>query len=332
MAGGSQTSGAQALIPMRSPWWLVAAGLPFLAAPLVLSGNYHYGVAHQALIYVVLATGYNILLGFTGMVSLGHVALFAIGAYTSAILQTSLDWPFLACIAAAGAMAGGVGTLIAIPALRIKGHYLTLLTLALGEVIRLLIRNFDWLTNGSSGLGGISRPTVFGVPFRTAPDLYWLLLAFAAGGVLFAWRLERSRFGRAFKAIRDSEIGAEVIGIDTNRMKVLSFAISAVYAGVAGSLYAHTLRFVSPEFFSLGLTITLLAMVLIGGRGLILGPVIGATLLTVAPEALRFAKEYYLIGFGLMIWLCMLYLPEGIAGSLARIARRLSTGREGRAA
>lgn len=316
---------------MRSPWWLAAALVPFLAAPLVISGNYHYGVAHQALIYVVLATGYNILLGFTGMVSLGHVALFAIGAYTSAILQTSLDWPFLACLIAAAVVTGAFGTAIAIPALRIKGHYLTLLTLALGEVIRLLIRNFDWLTHGSSGIGGISRPTIFGVPFRTAPDLYWLLLFIAAAGVLFAWRLERSRFGRAFKAIRDSEIGAEVIGIDTNRMKVLSFAISAVYAGIAGSLYAHTLRFVSPEFFSLGLTITLLAMILIGGRGLILGPVIGATMLTIAPEALRFAKEYYLIGFGLVIWLSTLYLPDGLAGSLGRLVARLRPARQGRA-
>jgi branched-chain amino acid transport system permease protein len=316
--------------PLReSPLSLLVVLAAFLIAPAFLAGNYQYGIAHQVLIFIILATGYNILLGYTGMVSLGHVALFAIGAYASAILQTSLDWPFLACFAAASVLTGLFGTVIAIPALRIKGHYLTLLTLALGEAIRLLIRNFEWLTNGSRGLGGISRPVLFGVRFGTAADLYWLLLAFAAFGVWFAWRLQHSRFGLAFKATRDSEIGAEVIGIKTSHVKVLSFGISAIYAGAAGSLYAHTLRFVSPEFFGLGLTITLLAMILIGGRGMILGPVIGATLLIVTPEALRFIKQYYLMASGIVIWLCTLYLPDGIAGTMGRVKARLLKRRPG---
>ena len=290
-----------------------------IAVPFVLGSRYYLGIAHQVLIFIILASGYNILLGYTGLVSLGHIALFAIGAYASAIIVVDLGVPFVFGLPLAAAVATLAGVLVAVPALRIKGHYLTLLTLALGEAVRLVLRNLDWLTGGSNGFAGIPRPSLFGLTAKSAFSLYFVLLAFAVVAVVFVWGLERSRFGRAFKAIRDAEIGAEVSGVDTARMKVIAFAISAAYAGVAGSLYAHTMRFISPEFFSLGLTITLLAMVLIGGRGTVLGPVLAAILLTTAPEAFRFLKEYYLILFGLMIYLCVLFLPEGLAGLLGRI-------------
>jgi branched-chain amino acid transport system permease protein len=230
--------------------------------------------------------------------------------------------PFLVGLLGAALLTGLVGVLIAIPALRIKGHYLTLLTLALGEMIRLVIRSMEGLTHGSSGLSGIPRPEILGYSFRQPVALYYLLLAFAVLTVAFAFRLKISRFGRAFMAIRDAETGAEVCGVNTSRMKVLAFGISAILAGVAGSLYAHTMRFISPEFFSLGLTTTLLAMVLIGGRGTVVGPVIGAALLVVLPEALRFVKDYYLIVFGLAIWLCVMAMPGGLAGLGLRFLKR----------
>jgi branched-chain amino acid transport system permease protein len=307
----------------------IAAIAAAAALPLALANNYQLGIAHQALIFVVLATGYNLLLGFTGLLSFGHIALFAIGAYTSAILVTTFGAPFLAGLAAAATLTGLVGVAIAIPALRIKGHYLTLLTLALGEVIRLVIRGMEGLTHGAQGFSGIPRPEIAGFSFRSAIALYYLLLFFAVLGVAFAWRVQSTRFGRAFKSVRDSEIGAEVCGVDTAVVKVIAFAISAVFAGIAGSLYAHTMRFISPEFFSLGLTITLLAMVLLGGRGTVIGPVVGAALLVVLPEALRFVKDYYLIVFGLTIWLCAMLLPEGLAGLLGRLlqAWKLARGR-----
>lgn len=293
-----------------------------LALPLLIGNNYQLGIAHQALILILLASGYNLLLGFTGLVSFGHIALFAIGAYTSAILVVTFGLPFLVGLLAAAMLTGVVGVLIAVPALRIKGHYLTLLTLALGEVIRLAIRGTESLTHGSAGFSGIPRPSVLGFTFRSGIELYYLLLACVVLGVLFIARLERSRFGRAFKAIRDGETAAEVCGVDTAAMKVLAFGISAVFAGVAGGLYAHTMRFISPEFFSLSLTITLLAMVLIGGRGTVLGPVVGAVLLTVLPEWLRFVKDYYLIVFGLAIWACTMFLPQGLMGLAARVMAR----------
>ena len=293
-----------------------------VALPLVLKSNYHLGIAHQALIFIILALGYDVLLGFTGLLSFGHIGLFAIGAYTSAILVMSTGAPFLVGLLGAAVLTGFIGFLIAIPALRIKGHYLTLLTLALGEVIRLVIRSMDGLTHGSSGLSGIPRPEIFGISFRQATPLYYLLLLFVVLTIVFVWRLKSSRFGRAFMAIRDAEIGAEVCGVNTSAMKMMSFAISAVLAGIAGSLYAHTMRFISPEFFGLGLTTTLLAMVLIGGRGTVVGPVVGAALLIVLPEVLRFVKDYYLIVFGIAIWLCVIGMPEGLAGVGRRLLKR----------
>jgi branched-chain amino acid transport system permease protein len=293
-----------------------------MAVPLILKSNYQLGVAHQALIFAILAIGYDVLLGFTGLLSFGHIGLFAIGAYTSAILVTSTGAPFLVGLVGAAVLTGFVGVLIAIPALRIKGHYLTLLTLALGEVIRIVIRSMEGLTHGAAGLSGIPRPEIFGVSFRQAIPLYYLLLLFAVLAILFVWRLKISRFGRAFMSIRDAEIGAEVCGVNTSRMKILAFGISAILAGVAGSLYAHTMRFISPEFFSLSLTVTLVAMVLIGGRGTIIGPVIGAAVLIALPEALRFVKDYYLIVFGLAIWLCVIGMPDGLAGLGSRLLKR----------
>lgn len=289
--------------------------------PLFLQSNYQLGVAHQALIFAILATGYNLLLGFTGLISLGHIALFAIGAYASAVAVATHGAPFLAGLLAAAIAAGIVGVAIAIPALRIKGHYLMLLTLAVGEVIRLFIRGLESVTHGAHGFSDIPAPEIAGFSFRSRVHLYYLLLFFAVIGAAFVWRVQATRFGRAFRAVRDAEIGAEVCGVNTNYMKVLAFGISAVYAGVAGGLYAHTLRYISPEFFSLGLSITLLAMVLLGGRGTIAGPLVGAALLTALPEGLRFVKEYYLFVFGLAIWLCVVVMPDGLVGLASRALR-----------
>lgn len=298
-----------------------------LALPFISGSNYHLGVAHQVLIFIILASGYDLLLGFTGLLSFGHIGLFAIGAYTSAILVTSTGAPFIFGLIGAAVLTGVIGLVISIPALRIKGHSLTLLTLALGEVIRVVIRSMEWLTNGSHGLSSIPRPEILGYSFKHATPLYYLLLAVAMLTLLFVWRLKRSRFGRAFNAIRDSEIGADVCGVDISRMKMLAFGLSAVIAGIAGSFYAHTVRFISPEFFSLGLTVILLAMVLVGGRGTIIGPVLGAILFISLPEALRFIKEYYLVAFGLTIWLSVLLLPEGLAGLPKRLAQRFGRKR-----
>jgi branched-chain amino acid transport system permease protein len=310
----------------RSPWVALglyaAAGAVLLAAPMLLATPYYQGIAVQALVFVVLAVGYDIILGYTGQISFGHIALFAIGAYSSALLTTRLEVPFEVGLLAAAGLTGAFGALIGFPALRVRSHYLALLTLAFAEVVRLVLLNLDGVTGGPAGVRGIAPPSVGPIELTTRTEQYYFLLAVAVIGIVIVMRLDRSRFGRAFQAVRDSEIGADVSGVNVLRMKVLAFTISAVYAGVAGALYAHTIRYISPEFFSLGLVVTLLAMVLIGGRGLVGGAVVGAIVLTFLPELLRFVEQYYLIVFGLTLWLVTLLVPEGVVGVVHRRLHR----------
>lgn len=302
--------------------FLVAGGALLLSVPMLLETPYYQGIAVQALVFVVLAVGYDLVLGYTGQISFGHIALFAIGAYTSALLTTEAGWAFLPAVLAAAVVTGAVGALIGFPALRVRSHYLALFTLAFAEVTRLLLLNLDGLTGGARGVRGIPAPSIGPLELTTRADQYYLVLAVAALAILVLFQLDRSRFGRAFKAVRDSEVGADVSGVVVLRVKVLAFGISAIYAGVAGALYAHTIRYISPDFFSLGLVVTLLAMVLIGGRGTVAGAAVGAVALTFLPELLRFVQEYYMIVFGLTLWLVTLLAPEGVTGLVLRGARR----------
>lgn len=297
-------------------------GLAVLILPLLFPSFYHRQLLEQVLIFALLALGYDLLLGHTGQFSLGHIALFAIGSYTTALLSTKMGASFLVGLLAAAVVTGLVGLIIAVPALRIKGHYLVVLTLAFNEIIRLLLTNLRELTGGSGGITNIPSPALAGYSFDTPLKRYYLLLAFLVLGVLVIVRLEHSRFGRAFKAVRDAELAADVSGVNIARTKILSFVISAVFAGVAGALYAHTFHYISPEFFGLGRTIILLAMVIVGGKGSVAGVIAGVTLLTLLPEALRFVKQYYMVAFGLGVWLTTLFLPDGLVAIVSKLRDR----------
>lgn len=293
-----------------------------LSLPFLFSSLYQQDVLNQMLVFAVLASGYNIALGYTGLFSLGHIGLFAIGAYTSALLTTKISISFALAFLASGVAAGVAGLVLALLAVRVKSHYLALLTLAFASVVQLVITNQQSLTGGSGGITNIKMPSLGHWQISTKRELYYFLLAVLILAVAGVRSLDRSRFGRALKAVRDSEIGANVSGVGIRNIKIIAFVLSSLYTGWAGSLYAHSLLYISPEFFSIGLLITLLAMVLIGGSGTVYGPVIGAVLVVILPELLRFAKNYYLIVFGLTIWATIVFLPEGIAGSLRQILPR----------
>lgn len=292
--------------------------------PLVMPTAYYQQVFNQIIVFVILALGYDLVLGRLGQLSFGHVGLFSIGAYASALLTTRLHVPFLVGMLGAAVAGGLAGALIGIPALRIKGHYLVMLTLAFGEIVRLLLTNLEGLTGGAEGVTGIPAPSIGPWHFASRQSLSYVLLAFAVLAVLGMIMIDRSKFGRAFRAIKDSELAADVSGVRLSTTKVLAFVISAVYAGVAGGLYAHTFRYISPEFFSLGLTITLLAMVLLGGRGSIIGAIVGVVVLTVLPESLRFIQQYYMVVYGLGIWLLVMFLPGGLVSVIPGIRRLLA--------
>jgi branched-chain amino acid transport system permease protein len=297
----------------RAGGWLVAAAV--LTLPLWLSSAYHLHVAIMAGIFGVLALSLNLLLGFTGQLSLGHAAFFGIGAYTSALLTLKAEWSFWPALVAAIALAGAAGWLIGRLALKLRGAYFVLVTISFAGVISLVSVNWIELTNGPLGLPGVPAPELFGWSLRSKTAYYYLVLAAVALSHLVCARLVRSRIGRAFVALRENEPLAESIGVDVTHYLVLAAVVSAAMAGLGGSLYAHYTRFVSPEVFLFTYTVTMVIMVVAGGKGTLAGPLVGAVLFTVLPEALRAAAswQWQMLAYGVLL---VLLLPRGIVPAL----------------
>ncbi len=303
----------------------LAIALAALAtAPVWLQSPYHLHILIMAGIFAILALSLNLLLGYTGQLSLGHAAFFGIGAYTSALLTLRLEWSFWGALPAATAAAAAAGWAIGRLALKLRGAYFVLVTISFAGVISLVSVNWMELTNGPLGLPGVPAPELGPWSFRTKSAYYYLVLA----GVALAWlicrRLVRSRIGRAFLALRENEALAESVGIDVTRYLVLAAVFSAALAGMAGSLYAHYTRFVSPEVFLFTYTITMVIMVVAGGKGTLSGPLVGALLFTVLPEALREATswQWQMLAYGVILVLLIVFLPRGIVPAVATWARR----------
>jgi branched-chain amino acid transport system permease protein len=285
------------------------------AIPLITHSNYSLRLFNLSLIFALLSISLNVVLGYAGQIALGHAALFGIGAYTSALITSGADgvlfWP---AFAASGATAGVAGLLIGIPALRLRGHYLALATLGFGEIMRLVFFNWREVTHGMDGISAIPPPAIGSFAFDIETRFFYLALVVLALAMAVARRIERSKYGRMFASIRDNELGAGAAGVNVPRLKITAFAISAVLAGLAGSLYAHLVGFISPDAFTFDVTAQLLSMVLIGGIGTTWGPVLGAVALTFGPELLRVSKAYYLVMYGAGIAAMIIFLPEGLIG------------------
>jgi branched-chain amino acid transport system permease protein len=295
------------------------AALGLLTLPFWLASPYHLHVVIMAGIFTILALSLNLLLGYTGQLSLGHAAFFGIGAYTSSLLALKLDWSFWLGLPAAALLSGLAGWAIGRLALKLRGAYFVLVTISFAGVISLVSVNWMELTNGPLGLPGVPAPELPGLSLRTKPAYYYLVLLAAAGAYLVCHRLVRSRLGRAFLALRENEALAESVGVDPTRTLVLAAVVSAALAGVAGSLYAHYTRFVSPEVFLFSYTVTMVIMVVAGGKGTLAGPVVGAVLFTVLPEVLReaMAWQWQMLAYGVLLVLLLFFLPRGIVPALA---------------
>jgi branched-chain amino acid transport system permease protein len=281
-----------AVFPLPIAKWTVA-GLAVLFAiivPLAFS-EYQLSILNLILIAVVGAVGLNILVGYTGQISIGHGALMSVGAYTAANLITRLHAPFWLALPAGGAMAAAVGAVIGIPSLRIKGLYLAIATLAGQLIIEWTINHVPWISGGVQASIEVPRPTFLGTQLKTQGQLYLFLLFFAALAIVGAINLTRSRIGRAFVAIRDQDIAAEIIGIDIFRYKLLAFAVASFYAGVTGVLYTYYLGIANYEQFQINVSIDYLAMIIIGGLGSVLGSILGAIFVTLLPIATRLGLE-----------------------------------------
>ncbi len=295
------------------------AALALLTLPFWLTSPYYLHVTIMAGIFTILALSLNLLLGYTGQLSLGHAAFFGIGAYTSALLALKLEWPFWIGLPAAALAAGLAGWAIGRLALKVRGAYFVLVTISFAGVISLVSVNWMELTNGPLGLPGVPAPELAGLSFRTKSAYYYLVLLAAAVAYLVCHRLVHSRLGRAFLALRENEALAESVGVDPVRTLVLAAVVSAAMAGVAGSLYAHYTRFVSPEVFLFSYTVTMVIMVVAGGKGTLLGPVVGALLFTVLPEALReaMAWQWQMLAYGVLLVLLVFFLPRGIVPAVS---------------
>ena len=291
---------------------LLGVGLLLLLLPTVLN-SYLLRVAILAGIYMILASSLNIIIGFTGMFSLGHGAFYGIGAYTSALLARNLGWPFWITMLFAGLVAGCFGTLIGLATLRLRAIFLAFTTLGFGEITRIVILNWSSVTRGPMGVPGIPVPTFFGIAFRPI-GYYYLIIIMVLLTVLIVYRVYHSRVGRAFLAIREDELATSNLGINVFAFKTLAFTLACAIAGVAGAYYAHFARFISADQFGSNESFMILTMVALGGTGSIAGPLIGAFILVLFPEVFRFLAEYRMVLYGAILMGVIVIKPGGILG------------------
>ena len=279
------------------------------------------------LVYIIATMGLNLTVGYAGQKSLGHAAFFGIGAYTVAILMQA-GISFWIGLPAAALICFVVGIILGFPALRVQTIYLAFATLGFNTAVWLVMRNEEWLTGGTFGINNIARPSLFGVSLEGNLAYYHFVLGVTVLMALLLWGLLRSPWGKAFTALRDNPIRAESLGVDIRSYTLLSFAIGAVYAGVAGALFASLVQFIEPAPFTVGASIMMYLMVVVGGPGYFLGPVVGAAVGVILPEWLRFAQAWYLFVFGASVVLLMIWLPDG----LLSIPDRLRAKRQSREA
>jgi len=283
-----------AMYPLPIARWTVAllVVLFFLVIPLTVH-EYYLSIANLVWIAVIGALGLNILVGYTGQVSIGHGAFMSVGAYTAANLATRLDSPWPVNLLAGGLMAAGVGAIVGIPSLRIKGLYLAIATLAGQLIIEWTINHVTFISGGVQASIDVPRPHLGAMVLSSQRDMYYFLLVFVVLAVVGTMNLVRSRIGRAFIAIRDQDIAAEIIGINIFRYKLLAFAISSFYAGVTGVLYTYFLGIANYEQFQITVSIDYLAMIIIGGLGSVLGSILGAIFVTLLPIVIRLSMEAF---------------------------------------
>ncbi len=313
--------------PVLVVFAIVLPWLPF-------ANRYIVDIATLVLTYIMLGWGLNIVVGLAGLLDLGYVAFYAIGAYSFALFALNLDWGFWACLPLAGGFAALFGILLGFPVLRLRGDYLAIVTLAFGEMIRVILLNWYQVTKGPDGLSGIPRPSFFGLPFTRRPPegvesfhtffgleyasmqrivfLYYVILALALITNLFTLRIRKLPVGRAWEALREDEIACRSLGINPTNTKLTAFAIGAMFGGFAGSFFATRQGFISPESFSFIESAVILAIVVLGGMGSQIGVVIASVVLIGGTELLRELEEYRMLAFGAAMVAIMVWRPRGL--------------------
>ena len=302
------------LFPRKRVRILIFLSFLFAAAVPLFGGDYFIDVAILAGIYIILALGLNVVIGFTGLLNLGFAAFYAIGAYAYALLHTKMGFGFWTAMPASLVLTTLAGFLLAVPALRLRGDYLAIVTLGFGEITRLIVNNWDSLTQGPNGISGIARPEIVSFPLNTLSSYYYLVLCCVIFSIFIIRRVHASRIGRAWIAIREDEIASSVMGIHATAYKLYAFAFGAFWASLAGSLFTAKMQFVSPESFTFMESVLIVCMVILGGLGSIAGVVIGALILVILPEMLREVQLYRMLALGAGLVLLMIFRPQGLFG------------------
>ena len=302
------------LINKFGVWLLLAMALAIV--PFLVAGQtFILTIFSLVLVNTIAALGLNIVIGYAGQISIGHAAFMAIGAYFSVIMSMNFNVPFILSLMGAGAVSGFFGLLLGIPSLRLKGFYLAIATMAFGVVVEQTLQSWTYV-GGTIGVRNVPPPEIFGLFLKSDLSKYYLIALVSFIIFIFTSNIMKSRTGRAFKAIRESQFAAQSMGINISKYKLIAFVISAVYAGVAGSLYAHTIGYISPLDFNLGVSINLLAMIVIGGLGSISGAFIGSVIIIAMPFFFSRTSLPMSIIIGVMLVIVVLFFPRGIAYGL----------------
>ena len=292
-------------------WFGAMAAIALMAFLPAIFGPYATVILTNALLYVVLALGLNIVVGYAGLLDLGYAAFFAVGAYTVGILTVQFGWNFWLTLPVAVAMAMLAGVIIGTPTLRLRSDYLAIVTLGFGEIVRLAARNLQ-ITGSATGLSGIDKPWLFDWHIRKPIDFYFVFLVLAILGIVVSVRLAKSRLGRAWLYVRHDEDVAEAMGINRVRVKLAAYVIGAIFGAIGGAFFAVNLGAISPESFSFEQSVLILMAVILGGMGKIPGVVLGAFLVVLGPELLRDVGDLRLLVFAVGLLLIMLLRPSGI--------------------
>lgn len=305
-----------------------------IAFPFLFS-SYQTNIMTTALIYVMLGLGLNIVVGLAGLLDLGYVAFYAVGAYSYALLNYHFGLGFWTILPVGGLLGALFGILLGFPVLRLRGDYLAIVTLGFGEIIRLILENWNAFSFGPSGIANIARPGLFGISMtlnEATIYIYYLMVALCLFTIFVVNRLQDSRIGRAWIALREDEVACQAMGIDKTRTKLTAFALGATWAGMVGVIFAAKTTFINPASFTFLESAMILSIVVLGGMGSIAGVILGALILILTPEYLRAFSAYRMLLFGTAMVLMMLFRPQGIVTNIRRVYRYGTKGKEGRPA
>jgi branched-chain amino acid transport system permease protein len=320
--GEEQLTIVQRIMENRNIYYpsLVALAVFVVIFPFVFS-MYQTNIMTTALIYVVVGLGLNIVVGLAGLLDLGYVAFYLVGAYTYALLNLHFGLGFWTVLPIGALFAGIFGVILGFPVLRLRGDYLAIVTLGFGEIIRLIMENWNAFSFGPSGIANIPRPGFFGVDFTLHQNIiyiYFLMVAMAIFTIFVVRRLQDSRLGRAWMALREDEVACQAMGIDKWKTKLSAFGLGATWAGMGGVMFAAKTTFINPASFTIWESIIILCVVVLGGMGSILGVICGAMILILLPEYLRAFSEYRMLLFGAILVIMMVFKPEGIISNVRR--------------